>query len=436
VPAHKPAEPNQVREIMAQHCPRRPVLAALAFLAACGPVPPPDEPAPSTEADARAYVVMVSLDGMHPAFLARNPTPNLDRIAERGVMATSLIPTYPTRTFPNHYTMATGLRPARHGLVDNAFYDPALDATYRLGDRSTVEDGRWYGGEPIWVTAERQGVRSASFYWVGTEAPVQGMQPSAFKYYDAAFPYEARIDSVLHWLSLPAPERPGLVLLYFDEPDVTAHNRGPAAAGVDSVVRELDRLMGTLTDGLAALPIGDRINLILVSDHGMAESSPDNVIVLEDFVDLEGVRVVHNTTQAFLYFDGNEDRLWEVYEGLRERLHGATPHLRDETPEHWAYRLNRRIGDIVVEADPGWIIRWPGGRWTSPGMHGWDPRMPEMHGVFLAAGPGLRRGVVVPAFENIHIYSLVARLLDIEPAADVDGNIEAVADLLAAPGEP
>lgn len=419
--------------------PRLPGVLIL-LLAGCGPARPvepglPEPPAPEAPAvapiDEASYVVLVSLDGTHPSFIDRAETPNLDRLAGAGVKADALIPAYPSKTFPNHYTLATGLRPARHGLVDNAFYDPAFDALYRLGDRDAVEHGRWYGGEPIWLTAERQGIRTASFFWVGTEAPVQGRHPSYFKYYDHDFPFAARVDTVLHWLSLPGPERPGLVLLYFHEPDQTAHRQGPSAPAVDSVMEALDGVMGRLLDGLDRLAIREQVHVLVVSDHGMALAPASNVIVLEDLVDLEGVRVIHNATQALLYFDGNEDRQWEVYEALQERLTHATAYLRDETPAHWHYRHNPRIGDLVVAADLGWIIGWPGDRWSGGGMHGWDPRHPEMHGIFLGAGPRLRTGARLRLLENIHVHPLVARLLGIEPAEGIDGRVDAVEPLLS-----
>jgi predicted AlkP superfamily pyrophosphatase or phosphodiesterase len=405
------------------------VLCVVALGSACAPAP---SPAPAA-AD-RPFVVLVSVDGMAPDFLERVATPAFDRIAAAGVRAEALIPVYPTKTFPNHYSLATGLRPARHGLVDNAFWDPDLGAMYRLADRESVRDGRFYDGEPIWVTAERQDVRAASYFWVGTEAPVQGVQPTEFRYYDGSVPPVARVDTVLYWLSRPEPERPHLVLLYFDEPDGTAHDHGPAAPEVDAMVAGMDRVIGRLLDGLAALPIADRVNLVIVSDHGMAEVPEENVIYLEDMVDLDGVRTIHNVTQVMLHFDGDEARRDEVVRAIREQVDRVTVHLRDETPAHWHYRSNPRIGDVLVTTDLGWILRRRGGRgWTGGGMHGWDPRHPEMAGIFLATGPAFREGVTVPAFENIHVYPLLAEILGLEPAMDIDGRLDEVRGLLREP---
>lgn len=410
------------------------VLASLMTVLAVGCGAPLPSPGPAHGVDERPYVIVVSVDGMHPEFLERVPTPNFDRLAASGVAAEALIPVYPSKTFPNHYTIATGLYADRHGLVDNSFYDPELDAMYRLRDREAVRDGRFYGGEPIWVTAERQGVTTASYFWVGTEAPVQGVQPTYFRYFDGSVPNEARVDTVLYWLSLPEVERPNLVMLYFSEPDATAHDHGPAAAEVDSMVMEIDGVLGRLLDGVAALPVAEQVHVVVVSDHGMAEVPEGNVIVLEELVDLTGVRVVYNTTQVLLYFDGQEARRQEVLATLRERLENARVYPRDETPARWHYRDNPRIGDLVVVAELGWVLRWPGGgAFTARGMHGWDPHLPEMQGIFMAAGPRLRMRETVPAFESVHIYPLLARLLDLEPATGIDGRLETISHLLRAP---
>ena len=386
-------------------------------------------------ADASSVVVMISFDGMHDGAIDRASTPAFDRVAEAGARAEGLIPSYPTKTFPNHYGIATGLYPSNHGLVDNTFYDPAFDAVFAIGNRDAVQDSRWYRGEPIWVTAETQGVRAASYFWVGTEAPIEGVHPTYFKYYDGDVPYAARVDTVLHWLALPAPERPRLVMLYFDEPDLAAHRNGPDAAAVDSVVEVLDGHLGRLLDGLEELPIADRITVILVSDHGMREAPADNVIILDDHADLEGVRVLHSGTQAKLYFDGDSARAEAVYRSLRDGLpEHATVYRPEDTPERWHYH-GPRIGDLIVVADPGWIVQpRDGWTWSGGGNHGWDPADPAMHGIFLAAGPGIREGARIPAFENVNIYPFVAHLLGLDPAVEIDGRLDVLEPVLAEDG--
>jgi predicted AlkP superfamily pyrophosphatase or phosphodiesterase len=366
--------------------------------------------------------------------IRRAETPYFDRITGSGVRAEGLIPGYPSKTFPNHYSLATGLYPGDHGIVDNAFYDPALDAAYRLGDTAAVRDGRWYGGEPIWVTAERQGVRTASYFWVGSEAEINGVRPTYYKLYDGSVPYEARVDTVLHWLSLPIAERPRLVMLYFDEPDHIAHMAGPDAPAVDSMVARADTILGRLVEGLDTLAVGPRVTLILVSDHGMAPVPSERVIFLDEALDLEGLQYINNTTQAFFYLDGDTARARRLRDSANERLEHATAVLPGDMPDRLHYGGSRRVGDLVVIAEPGFVLRLSESRaWTGGGTHGWDPAFRPMHGIFLARGPRLLANRVIPAFENVHVHPLVAELLGIGPADDIAGRLEALAPVLRAP---
>ncbi len=408
---------------------RRLLLAATLLASACGTPDPAPVHVPEPAADETSHVVMVSFDGMRYDFIDRIDVPSFRRVASDGVRATGLIPGYPTKTFPNHYGIATGLYPGHHGLVDNTFYDPALDTVYSIGNRDAVRDGRWYGGEPIWVTAETQGVRTASYFWVGTEAPIQGVQPSNFKYYDGSVAYAARVDSVLAWLSLPAAERPRLIMLYFDEPDHIAHEHGPDAAAVDSVVALLDGHLGRLLDGIENSPVANHVTVLILSDHGMAAAPEDSVVYLDDHADLDGVRVLYNGTQALLYSDDSA-RIETVCRALDGIPH-ATVYRKAETPARWHYRDSPRIGDLVVAADPGWVVRSRDWRpWSGGGTHGWDPYFRPMHGIFLASGPAIRSGLEIPAFENVHIYPLVAHLLGLEPAEGIDGRLDVLAPIL------
>ncbi len=395
------------------------------------PAAPVPDPAPAA-ADTAPYLIMVSFDGMRYDFLDRVRTPGFDRVAAAGIRAAALTPSYPSKTFPNHYTLATGLYPANHGIVDNSFYDPEFDAMYSIGDRASVEDGRWYGGEPIWATAERQGLTAASFFWVGSEA--EGLRPTYWKRYDESVPNTARVDTVLAWLDLPAERRPRLIMLYFSDVDAVAHRFGPDAPQVDSAIVAMDAILTRLLDGLGAVGVGDRVNLILVSDHGMATVPADHVVFLEDYADLSDVRVVDNATQALLYFDGDETRLWSVYEALNGRVPNAEVRLKEELPERWHYGHSRRVGELVVTADPGWMVAGDRSRpWSGGGMHGWDPYLRSMRGIFLAAGPGVRPAGEVATFQNIHVHPFAAALLGIDPAPRIDGRPRVLAGYLATP---
>ncbi len=378
------------------------------------------------------YVVMVSFDGFRHDYLDVVETPAFDRVVGRGARAVSLIPVFPTKTFPNHYTLATGMYPARHGLVDNIFWDPERGERYSMRDREAVEDGTWYGGEPIWVTAETQGMVSAAYFWVGTEADVSGVRPTRWHRYDSSVPNEARVDSVLAWLRLPARERPHLILLYFSDTDWQGHEHGPESPQVREAVRTVDRALGRLLDGLDRLPHGDEVHLVLVSDHGMAEGDPEKTYVLSEHADLSAVQVELGGPYATLFFAGDTARAARVRQALGAALPRASVLHADETPERWRYRDNPRVGDLLVVAELPWLVGMDAsarGRATG-GHHGWDPAHERMHGIFIASGPRIREGVLVPSVEAIHVYPLVTHLLGLEPNPDADGRLTELKSIL------
>ena len=246
------------------------------------------------------YVVMLSMDGWRWDYARRVPTPNLDRIAAQGVKAAYMIPAFPTKTFPNHYSMATGLYPGNHGIVANNFFCPELNMTFRLGDRTTVENPVFYGGEPIWVTAEEQGLITASYFWVGSEAPIQGIQPTYWKRFDGSVPLAAQIDTVIYWLNLPLEKRPRLITFYSHQPDSHGHDYGPDSPQVDAMLVKLDSLVGVLMHKLSELPIANRINLIVTSDHGMTQLNAERYIDLSRYVQRNWFERVHGSNPLFL----------------------------------------------------------------------------------------------------------------------------------------
>jgi predicted AlkP superfamily pyrophosphatase or phosphodiesterase len=412
------------------------LLALLVALSACAPTVPvrtgPD-PDPTTTATERApTVVLISLDGFRHDYLDRYPVPTLRRLAAEGVRARSLIPAFPTLTFPNHYTLVTGLRPASHGIIANNMYDPVFDASFSLDDREAIADPRWWGGTPVWVTAERAGLRTASFFWPGSEAPIQGMHPTYWKTYDGSIPGPERVEQVLRWLDLPAPERPSFVTLYFDIVDTEGHRHGPDSPETAAAADSVDRWLGLLVAGLEMRGTLEDIDLIVASDHGMAATSPERAIALDDYLDLSQVRVVNwYPLLMLLPREGQEEALYR-------RLRGAHPRLqvyrRLEFPEEFQFRGHRRIPPILGIADEGWVIttrerleREP--QRFSGGAHGYDHRLPSMGATFVARGPSFHRGRVVEPFESVHVYSLMTAILGLTPAPN-DGSLEAVAHLL------
>jgi predicted AlkP superfamily pyrophosphatase or phosphodiesterase len=382
---------------------------------------------------ARPTVVLVSIDGFRYDYLDRYAAPNLQRLAALGVRA-PLVPVFPSKTFPNHYTIVTGLYPEHHGVVENTMYDPSFDAVFQISDSAAVADARWWGGEPIWVTAERQGQIAASYFWPGSEAAIEGVRPHYWVHYDVRVPDSTRVRQVLDWLSLPAAARPTFVTLYFSEVDHAGHASGPDSPAVARAVLQVDAVIGRLQDGLDARGLIDHVNVIVVADHGMAPISTDSVVALDDYLSLD----------AFTRMTGGnpDPGLWpraRLEDSVVRALTGKNPHLsvwrRDSIPERFHYRSNPRIPPVVVLAAPGWSVAARRSDVTSHpdrfsgGTHGYDDTVSVMRALFVAAGPAFRQGYTAAPFRNIHIYDLIAGILGLSPAAN-DGSLDSTATLL------
>lgn len=412
----KSLRPNRARLPFAS------LLLLLLAMAACAPVRQSARaPAP---ADPAETVLLVSIDGFRASALDPQTTPQLARIAAEGVRAAGMIPSYPSLTFPNHYSIVTGLRPDHHGIVHNTMRDPELGG-FKLSDRKAVGEGRWWGGEPIWVGAQRAGLRSATMYWPGSEAPVQGVRPTQWRPFDADVDANARVDQVLAWLDAPAAERPQLVTLYFDMVDHEAHAFGPESPQARAAIAEVDAALGWLREGLAARGLLDRTNLIVVSDHGMATVAPNHYVAVEDMVTREEAVVVSIGQVVGIAPNPGFGTVVE------RRLLGAHEHYdcwrKGELPPRWHYGTHPRIPPIVCQMHEGWdaiprdvIRRRPTDR--ARGSHGYDPALPSMRALFVARGPAFREGARIPAFDNVDVYPLLARLLGIDPAPN-DGDI-------------
>jgi predicted AlkP superfamily pyrophosphatase or phosphodiesterase len=344
------------------------------------------------------------------------------------VHATRLTPSFPTKTFPNHYTLVTGLYPEHHGIVGNWFYDPAAGTTFGMSKRESNTEERWWAqGEPVWITAERQGVHSYCYFWPGSEAQNHGLRPSRFKPFDGKIPTNERVDELLRWLEGPAAGRPGFCTLYFDVVDTQGHKFGPDAPETAAAVAEVDAAVQRLIDGLGRLGLRDRANLVLVSDHGMSPCGPDRIIFLEDLMNVAQVQVDATGPVGGVRPKPGTITAAELADHIRAK---APPqlhvYLRDETPERFHYRGNPRIPDVVLLADDHWNFEgktgWPGRAPTySRASHGWDPATPNMGALFIANGPAFRRGVEVPDVENIHLYNLLCAVLGVQPAPN-DGD--------------
>lgn len=379
----------------------------------------------------RHYTVIVSLDGCRWDYPMMYDTPFLDSLGSRGVSAV-MRPSFPSKTFPNHYTLATGLVPDHHGIIANRFYDVASGRTYSISDKATSKDGSFYGGEPIWLTAKRQGVKVGVVYWPGSDVAIKGMYPDYYKDYakKPLLTFPERLDEAERLLTLPDSVRPQLVMIYFNEPDHSGHSYGPASQQTRKAVEELDSLMCSLYKRLRALPCGQDINFIVTSDHGMASTSPERIIRLSEYLKPEWCeRVMADLPTLIFPKKGHEDDIMNALKGVA--------HIRtwkkDEVPECFHYGTNRNIAPIVVMPDVGWVVSEDGR--VIPGNHGFDPYNSELNVPFRAEGPDFKHGYVKTAmFDNTCIYPLLSRLLGIEPAP-CDGNIGDVADMLAPVGQ-
>lgn len=376
-----------------------------------------------------SYVVLVSFDGFRWDYTNLYDTPNFDAMTASGVRAESLIPSFPSKTFPNHYTLATGLYPDHHGIINNSFYAEELNGIYRIGDRQMVENPKAYFGEPIWATAEKQDVKAACFFWVGSEAPVGGSYPSYWERYDGSVPYMDRVEQVISWLKLPLNKRPGLITLYFDEPDGIAHKFGPEHPETGKVVENLDALLGVLRTGISELDIADKVNLIVLSDHGMGPISPDRYVNIMDPLNEEWTEKVIGGNPVYLIdpADGFEDSVSLTLDALE----GVSAWQKADIPPHLNYGSNPRFPGIVVVADSLWSIGTkadPSG--YSGGAHGYDINFSDMHTIFFGEGPAFKEGYQSASFSNTEVYGIIAHILELSPAK-TDGDLSRVSDLFS-----
>ena len=385
-----------------------------------------------TPAPRRApVVVVVSLDAFRWDYLDRPVAANLRALAARGVRAERLVPSFPSKTFPNHYTLVTGLYPEHHGIVANAMLDAAL-GRFATGADPSVRDGRWYGGEPIWVTAEKQHVRTAEYFWPGSEAMIGGVRPTWYRKYDQSVSRADRVRGALEWLAMPADSGPRLVTVYFNDVDNASHAVGPFGARTDTAIAQVDSAVGALVAGIARLGMTDAVDLIVVSDHGMAPIAPERTIFLDDLVAMDSIDVIDWTPVAAIAPKAGHDAY------AYARLKGTHPHLavyrKGDVPARFHFNDNPRITPIVAIADEGWTISTharvaqPGGA-VAGGAHGYDNQLPSMGALFVAAGPDLKQGLRVPPFQNVHVYSLLAELLGVVPAK-TDGSRDSVRAML------
>jgi alkaline phosphatase D len=393
------------------------------------PVITVDNP-PNTPAQQRKhYVILVSLDAFRYDYAQKDGATHILDLEAHGASAPNgMIPAYPSLTFPNHYTIVTGLYPEHTGIVANKFYDPARQATYSMSDKQAELDGSWYGGVPLWSLAQQQGMRAASFFWPGSEAEIAGERPSYYLHFDDEFPDAQRVDQVIAWLKLPPAQRPHFITLYYSNVDHAGHEFGPDAPQTADAVRHVDDMIGLLVAGLK--PLNLPVDLIVVADHGM-------ILGQGDWIDLDSYADLSNfvTAGPLLYAKADVDAA-AAFSQLQGKSDTFQVFRRKDVPPYLHYDSNARIGDPVVIPTGPYYIRAsapPAGRpdyKKEVGEHGFDPyHMKEMHALFVAEGPDIRPGVTVPAFDNVNIYPLIAKILGLK-IGPIDGRLKVLQPIL------
>jgi predicted AlkP superfamily pyrophosphatase or phosphodiesterase len=413
------------------------LILVVAFSTGCATQPHADATFHSQGAPP-APLLLISIDAYRADYLDRGLSPTLAMLSRDGVHAASMQPSFPSLTFPNHYTLVTGLRPDHHGIVNNTMVDPAL-GKFSLSNRQAVSDGHWWHeGTPIWETAEAHGLRTATMFWPGSEANIHGRHPDEWKPFDEAVSADARVDQILAWLNVPAQRRPSFLTLYFDAVDHAGHKYGPDSPQVNDALRATDAALARLVQGLKQDGLFEKMNIIIVADHGMASVPLANSVMIDKLVPIDTVQTVSMGILAGFNLTSNTPAANSDFAAVERTLEQPQQHMRcwDKTrvPKRLDYGSNPRVPQLLCLADVGWRITTTDyaashAGHISVGEHGYDNADPLMQAVFVAHGPSFRHGANVPAFPNVDVYPLMTHLLHI-PAAPNDGDYDAVKGML------
>jgi predicted AlkP superfamily pyrophosphatase or phosphodiesterase len=409
---------------MLARCSRLVLLVLLFVVAGC------TAPAPRTRAPLRDPVILISIDGFRPDYLDRGLTPTLAALAADGVRADAMKPSFPTLTFPNHYTLVTGLYPDHHGIVNNRMIDPATGNAFVYKDADTIADPAWWGGEPLWVSVEKQGRHAATMFWPGSDVAIDGVRPSLWLHFDGKLTPDERVDQLLRWTDLAADARPSFYTLYLEQVDHAGHDDGPDSAEVNAAMRDIDAALARLVDGLKLRGLFDRTNIVIVSDHGMTSTAPDRQIFLDDLVDLDEAGLV---TGGILAGMNPKSAAPAVEHAILAPHEHMKCWRKSAVPARLHYGTNPRVPALLCLADDGWIITTHQDaakrKHFSLGEHGYDNDDPKMRALFIAHGPAFKSRLRVPEFDNVDVYPLLAHLLAIRPAAN-DGHFDDVREML------
>lgn len=378
----------------------------------------------------KPYVILISADGFRADFTELYNASFLKSISHNGVRAKFMTPSFPTLTFPNHYSIVTGMYPSHHGLVDNTYFDKSSGQQYGMGNKKMVAEGKWYGGTPLWVLAEKQKMLSASFYWVASEADIQNTRPSYYYIYNEKIDIANRIKAVKDWLSLPASLRPHFITFYFPQVDHEAHNYGPNDPHVATAVQFIDSSVNALQAELSTLNLP--INYIFVSDHGMTKVDNDHTMSMPAAIDTTAFRVPWGDALIHIYAK-DTSKIQSTYDALKKDS-TLTVFKLDETPDYWHYKKSddvfNRLGDLIVVPHLPRPFNFST-RKTTLGKHGFDNHHPDMRATFMAWGPAFKKGLSIDGFENIHVYPIIAKILGLEyDEQSIDGKLSVLQPIL------
>ncbi|MCX8525923.1 ectonucleotide pyrophosphatase/phosphodiesterase [Chryseobacterium formosus] len=380
------------------------------------------------EAMQKPYVIMISTDGFRYDYAKKYNAENLLKYSSHGVQAKEMIPSYPSITFPNHWTLVTGLYPSHHGLIDNFFYDYKLKKNYAMNKKEIVEDGTWYGGTPLWALAEKQNIISASLQWVGSGSDAGGKRPTYYYPYHEKFSPSEKVNKVINWLKLPENKRPHFISLYFPEVDGSGHHFGPDTKETEKAVHLVDNAIGELVQKVNDLGLKN-VNFIFVSDHGMIKVDGGNPLDFPEILLDKNRFDLYNSQTLLRVYVKNSDEVKKVYKELKaNKTDDYEVYLDKKLPKYLHFGTKddkyNRIGQILLIPKAPKIFLEKGGK-TSIGKHGYNPRIvPEMKATFLAWGSEFKDNLVIDEFENINVYPMVAEILGLKITEPIDGKLK------------
>lgn len=386
-------------------------------------------------AQKKPYLILISLDGFRWDYVEKYQPPNLSAFIKKGVKAESLIPSFPTKTFPNHYTIATGLYPEKHGIIGNIFYDYKKDTLFNKRSPGMAEDGSFYGGSPIWVEANKANIVTASYFFVGTEADIQGIRPTYYYTFDSSVKNDEKVNQAINWLNLEEKKRPHLITLYFGDMDNVGHDYGTNDdEELKKALFDLDKNLGDLFEGVSET--GLPVNIMIVSDHGMGNQSTKNIIPIDSIENDALFMTIEEGTIVNIHPKKNVE-VDSILQYLRKKENNFKAYKTENTPGFEYSPRNKNWGEILLIPDYGYYF-WNQRRKdalikegvTTIGIHGYDSKHKEMHGIFYANGPAFKDGYEIPSIKNIHLYPLMCKILGLEIPKSIDGDINQIESVL------